>query len=86
MKTKHQVSLHLLDISKKVKTKILDLYRIKCPNCGRPKSAISKSLVISYVVECPHCHKDILMNKAKKAPQKKAECLSLHAQMLRKGL
>lgn len=47
----------------KVKPTIYKLYRIQCPQCGE-KKAIIKSLVISFVVACPHCEKDIVMAKA----------------------
>lgn len=55
---------------KSVKPKIYELYRIKCPRCGK-KKAITKSLIISFTVECPSCKRSIIMAKAKHGEGKK---------------
>lgn len=58
------------NLEKKVKPKIYDLYKIKCPRCGK-KKATTKSSIISFVVECPNCSQDVIMAKAKHAKGKK---------------
>jgi putative DNA methylase len=65
-----EVEKAFADFEKNVKPKIYELYRIKCPRCGKRK-AITKSLIISFVVECPSCKKNIVMSKAKHAEGKK---------------
>jgi 16S rRNA G966 N2-methylase RsmD len=55
---------------KSVKPKIYELYKIKCPRCGK-KKAITKSLIISFIVECPSCKRSIIMAKAKHGEGKK---------------
>ena len=58
------------EIESKVKDTIYDFYRIKCPKCNE-NTALVKRRLISFVVECPHCKREIIMGKAKRPKGKR---------------
>ena len=56
------------ELEKNCKDRIYQLYRTKCSK-GHP--SIIRCVVLSFVVECPNCHKDIIMSKAIRPKGKK---------------
>jgi len=63
------------EIESKVKGAIVDLYRIKCPKCDKNTAVVERRL-ISFVVDCPHCEREIIMGKARR-PKGKSQNIYL---------
>lgn len=58
------------EIKRRVKDTIDDFYRVECPKCNL-NSGIVKRRLISFVVECPHCEKEIIMGRAQRPKGKR---------------